>query len=103
MILPGRQIARHHACYQDFRLHQRCLPPSTTIFVPVENFRLVAQATMASATSVGLAMRLSGVVVAILSVTSLPRPGTNSVSTTPGETAMTRISGASARPSDLVI
>ena len=53
-----------------------------------------------SATSSGLPMRLSGVVLAARSLKALSRPGTKSVSTTPGDTLSTRISGASARPSD---
>ena len=47
--------------------------------------------------------RRSGVVAAVFALNSSPRPGTNPVATTPGETPMTRISGASARPSDFTI
>ena len=58
---------------------------------------------MAAAMSSASAIRREGVEAATLSLKSAPRPGTKPVSTTPGETASTRTSGASARASDLVI
>ena len=50
-------------------------PPSTTMVVPVENCRDVAQARMASATSSRVATRRSGVEAAILALKSAAAPG----------------------------
>ena len=71
----------------------RSLPPSTTSVVPVAYVRWVAQARIASATSSAAATRFKGIVWLILSLKSAPRPGTKPVSTTPGETPITRIEG----------
>jgi hypothetical protein len=51
----------------------------------------------------GVHTRLRGVVAAVFSRVALSRPGTKSVSTTPGETVSTRIAGASARASAMPI
>ena len=53
--------------------------------------------------SSAVAIRPSGVEAATFWLKSAPRSGTKPVSTTPGETASTRTSGASARASALVI
>ena len=59
----------------------------------MEKPRWVAQARMAAATSSAVAMRLRGMVAETLALKSGPRPGTKPVSTTPGETAITRTAG----------
>lgn len=64
--------------------------------VPVTKRSVVASASTVAATSSGLPMRPSGVVLAILALNSSPRPGTKADSTAPGDTETTRTAGASA-------
>ena len=79
---------------------QRCLPPSITIFVPVENRNNVAHASIAAATSSGAPILFNGVEDPVFSLKSDPRPGTNPESITPGETQRTRIDGANTFAND---
>src|SRR5947209_7707925 len=64
---------------------------------------MVAQAVIAAAMSCADPMRFNGVESATFVLKSAARPGTNSVSTTPGETARTRTSGASTLASAFVM
>src|SRR5215203_4695008 len=76
-----RLLSHAHGAPLPFRFY-KARPPSTTMVVPVEKPRWVAQATIAAAISSAVAMRLSGVETDTLSLKSGPRPGTNPVSTT---------------------
>src|SRR6185437_15705117 len=85
------------------RYAARKRPPSQTMIAPVVTLRRVTQARIARATSSGCTIFLSGVPCATFSSCAGLRPGTKSVFTAPGDTHSTRISGPSARPSDLVM
>src|SRR5271165_1372427 len=70
---------------------------------PVVNVRCLIAATTAEATSSGAARRFSGVRPTCSASQALSIDRTKSFSTRPGETDTTRIFGARARASDLVM
>src|SRR5579862_609214 len=76
-------------------------PPSTTRVSPVVPMAWAAKNKVASATSAGLASLRRGVIFSASSKAESGQPAKR-VRMNPGSTAFTRISGASARASDLV-